>query len=154
MKNKPSKIIFSHLKRLFSFQLIIFALFKYLIPEPQSQASASVPQTEADLNNNATSAPVEPQKAANIEAAVLQPQVAQVMQAQQQHESQNTQYAQPSDKIWCRFLIPSKVAGAIIGRGGATIRALREEVRKQIACGKNDQLFFDSILILIIFGQA
>lgn len=36
--------------------------------------------------------------------------------------------AQPlNEKIWCRFLIPSKVAGAIIGRGGATIRSLREE---------------------------
>jgi len=84
------------------------------------------------LNNNATSAPAnaEPQKAANIEAAVLQPQAP--MQAAipaQQHEQQ-VHHSQPSDKIWCRFLIPSKVAGAIIGRGGATIRALREEVKK------------------------
>lgn len=31
------------------------------------------------------------------------------------------------DKIWCRLLIPSKVAGAIIGKGGATIKSLRDE---------------------------
>lgn len=31
------------------------------------------------------------------------------------------------NKIWCRLLIPSKVAGAIIGKGGATIKSLREE---------------------------
>lgn len=86
--------------------------------EPKSQAAASVPQTEADLNNNAPqNVSAEPQK----EAAVLQPQVTQIPAPQQQN------HAQPSDKIWCRFLIPSKVAGAIIGRGGATIRALREE---------------------------
>jgi len=70
------------------------------------------------LNNNAPqNISAEPQK----EAAVLQPQVTQIPAPQQQN------HAQPSDKIWCRFLIPSKVAGAIIGRGGATIRALREE---------------------------
>ena len=32
------------------------------------------------------------------------------------------------NKIWCRLLIPSKVAGAIIGKGGATIKSLRDEV--------------------------
>jgi len=47
-----------------------------------------------------------------------------------QQNEQQVHHSQPSDKIWCRFLIPSKVAGAIIGRGGATIRALREEVKK------------------------
>jgi predicted RNA-binding protein YlqC (UPF0109 family) len=31
------------------------------------------------------------------------------------------------NKIWCRLLIPSKVAGAIIGKGGATIKSLRDE---------------------------
>lgn len=31
------------------------------------------------------------------------------------------------EKIWCRLLIPSKVAGAIIGKGGATIKSLRDE---------------------------
>lgn len=86
--------------------------------EPKSQAAASVPQTEADLNNNA---PQNISAEAQKEAAVLQPQVTQIPAPQQQN------HAQPSDKIWCRFLIPSKVAGAIIGRGGATIRALREE---------------------------
>ena len=35
---------------------------------------------------------------------------------------------QNKNKIWCRLLIPSKVAGAIIGKGGATIKSLREEV--------------------------
>ena len=35
------------------------------------------------------------------------------------------------DKIWCRLLIPSRVAGAIIGKGGATIKSLRDEVRKK-----------------------
>jgi len=95
--------------------------------EPQSQAAASVPQSEADLNNNAPqNVSAEPQK----EAAVLQPLVTQIpvpQHEQQQQQNVHQNHAQPSDKIWCRFLIPSKVAGAIIGRGGATIRALREE---------------------------
>ena len=38
------------------------------------------------------------------------------------------------NKIWCRLLIPSKVAGAIIGKGGATIKSLRDEVSSKVSC--------------------
>ncbi|CAG5110443.1 Oidioi.mRNA.OKI2018_I69.chr2.g4844.t1.cds [Oikopleura dioica] len=95
--------------------------------EPKSQVQPPVLQVaaNADLNNNPAAEPQKPIQ--NLEAAVLQPQINQPSMGSvgQMQQLQNTPVA--SDKIWCRFLIPSKVAGAIIGRGGATIRALREE---------------------------
>lgn len=60
----------------------------------------------------------------NLTSQSTNPQMSSVYGGGQQKQHS---VSSDKDKIWCRLLIPSKVAGAIIGKGGATIKSLRDE---------------------------
>lgn len=93
--------------------------------EPQ-QSQDTPPQPPTQQTPNQSTPPSQPNVASDtpIEGDNSPPAL---QSAPQPNIDGNNNNNNEKNKIWCRLLIPSKVAGAIIGKGGATIKSLRDE---------------------------